>query len=175
MIRLMDQEPFRGRLMYSETPVGPVGLVENGSALTHLFFGSAGGPENAVEEETPLLVTASEQLSEYFAGRLKNFDLPLAPFGTDFQRRVWSAVRDIPYGETRTYGEVAEAIGQDGSFRAVGQASNRNPLAIIIPCHRVVGRGGELTGYGGGLEVKEFLLRLEQDVICGRARSCPED
>ena len=175
MIRLMEQTPYRGRLMYRGTPVGPVGLVENGSALTHLFFGSSGGPEGAVEEETPLLVTAAEQLAEYFAGRRKTFDLPLAPFGTDFQRLVWSATRDIPYGETRTYGEVAAAVGQAGAFRAVGQASNRNPLAVIIPCHRVVGKGGELTGYGGGLEVKEFLLRLEQDVVCGRARSCPED
>ena len=173
MIRLMKQAPYHGRVMYSETPVGQVGLVENGSSLTHLFFGSA--PEGLVEAETPLLVKASEQLREYFAGSRKNFDLPLAPFGTEFQRLVWGAVRDIPYGGTLTYGEVAEAIGHVRSFRAVGQASHRNPLAIIIPCHRVVGRGGELTGYGGGLEVKEYLLRLEQDVVCGRARSCPED
>ena len=175
MIRLMERTPYRGRVMYSETPLGPVGLVENGSALTHLFFGSAGRPADTIEEGTPLLIEASKQLAEYFAGRRKVFDLPLAPFGTDFQRLVWNALRDIPYGETISYGEVAESIGHDRAFRAVGQANNRNPIAIIIPCHRVVGRGGELTGYGGGLDTKEYLLRLEQDVICGRARSCPAD
>lgn len=175
MIRLLEPAPYQGRVRYSETPVGRVGLVENGSALTHLFFDPAGSPEGLIEEETPLLITAEERLKEYFAGRLKNFDLPLAPFGTDFQRQVWSAMMDIPYGQTTSYGEVAEALGRPGAFRAVGQAANRNPLAVIIPCHRVVGRGGELTGYGGGLAVKEYLLRLEQDVVCGRARSCLED
>jgi methylated-DNA-[protein]-cysteine S-methyltransferase len=104
---------------------------------------------------------AREQLAEYFAGERRDFDLPLAPEGTPFQQRVWSALRDIPYGETRSYGELAEQIGRPGAARAVGLANGRNPISIVVPCHRVIGSDGSLTGYGGGVERKRQLLELE--------------
>ena len=104
---------------------------------------------------------ARQQLTEYFAGQRREFDLPLAPAGTDFQRRVWELLREIPYGETVTYGELARRLGNPKSARAVGMACNRNPIAIVVPCHRVVGSTGSLTGYAGGLDAKAFLLKLE--------------
>ena len=113
-------------------------------------------PDHAVIQET------ERQLAEYFAGRRTEFDLPLDPSGTPFQQKVWSALRSIPFGETRTYAEVATQIGHRGAARAVGAASGRNPLSIVAPCHRVVGTGGELTGFAGGLEVKARLLAFER-------------
>ena len=111
---------------------------------------------------SPLLEEAARQLQEYFAGCRREFSLPLAPRGTEFQRQVWHALEGIPYGETRTYGEIARAIGKPKACRAVGMANHRNPLSILVPCHRVVGADGSLTGYGGGLEAKQFLLELEK-------------
>jgi methylated-DNA-[protein]-cysteine S-methyltransferase len=102
------------------------------------------------------------QLKAYFAGKLREFDLPLAPQGTDFQQRVWLALLRIPYGATASYGDIARAVGEPGASRAVGAANGQNPVAIIIPCHRVIGANGTLTGYGGGLPNKKFLLELEQ-------------
>lgn len=171
-MRLLESKPYRGLALVVDSPVGPLRLVENGAALTHVCFGEEKAPDGTRVGGSPLLSEAAEQLSEYFAGRRRAFDLPLAPFGTEFQRRVWAELRRIPYGETRFYAQVAEALGQPGASRAVGQANNRNPLAIIIPCHRVLGRDGHLTGYAGGVEIKEYLLKLEDDVRCGRARSC---
>jgi methylated-DNA-[protein]-cysteine S-methyltransferase len=110
----------------------------------------------------PVLGEAERQLAEYFAGRRTEFDLPLDPAGTPFQQKVWSALRSIPFGETRTYAEVATQIGHPGAARAVGAASGRNPLSIVAPCHRVVGTSGELTGFAGGLEVKARLLAFER-------------
>ena len=101
-------------------------------------------------------------MEEYFAGKRQAFDLPLAPSGTEFQRRVWAALTEIPYGETRSYGQIATAIGQPGASRAVGMANGRNPVSIVVPCHRVVGASGSLTGYAGGPERKQFLLDLER-------------
>ncbi|PAT43018.1 methylated-DNA--[protein]-cysteine S-methyltransferase [Vandammella animalimorsus] len=109
----------------------------------------------------PLLTEAARQLGEYFAGQRRAFDLPLAPQGTDFQQRVWQALRAIPYGQTRSYAQLAAAIGQPKAMRAVGAANGRNPLSIVVPCHRVIGANGSLVGFGGGLPVKTFLLRLE--------------
>ncbi len=100
---------------------------------------------------------------EYFAGGRKDFDLPLCPRGTEFQKKVWSALREIPYGETRAYGEIAAAVGNPKAARAVGMANNRNPISVIVPCHRVIGSDGKLVGYGGGLDIKEFLLDLERE------------
>ena len=111
--------------------------------------------------ETPLIREAAEQLRGYFEGRRMMFELPLAPVGTSFQRRVWEALCRIPYGSCRTYGEVAREVGVAGAARAVGLACNRNPWIIIVPCHRVVGAGGKLTGYAHGLECKKALLELE--------------
>ena len=108
-----------------------------------------------------VVAAAQEQLGEYFAGRLRTFDLPLDPIGTEFQRRAWLALAEIPYGETRTYGEQARRLGLAHGARAIGGANACNPLPIVIPCHRLVGSTGELTGYAGGLERKALLLRLE--------------
>ena len=116
----------------------------------------------APPETPPILRRAAAQLAEYFAGTRPRFDLPLAPVGTEFQRRVWAATSAIPFGETATYGEIARKIGAPNGSRAVGGALNRNPLAIIVPCHRVVGSSGRLTGYDGGVDRKAFLLNLER-------------
>lgn len=139
-----------------KTPIGPLTLEADENAVTAIHF-SAGGAQDA----SPLLDATEAQLREYFAGARRTFDLPLAPHGTAFQRRVWAALRTIPYGETRTYGELAAAIGSPNASRAVGMANHRNPIPIIIPCHRVIGANGTLTGYAGGLEIKRRLLALE--------------
>lgn len=139
-----------------ETPIGPLSLQTDESAVSAMRFG-AGGAQDA----SPLLDAAEAQLREYFAGARRTFDLPLAPHGTAFQQRVWTALRAIPYGETRTYGELAAAIDSPNASRAVGMANHRNPIPIVIPCHRVIGANGTLTGYAGGLEVKRKLLALE--------------
>lgn len=144
-----------------QTPVGDLVIAEDGRAVTAVLFGMDALSQYEVEE-TPLIRRAKEQLDAYFAGKRKAFDLPLAPRGTAFQQAVWGALREIPYGETRTYGQIAARIGMPGAGRAVGQANHRNPISIMIPCHRVIGTGGRLTGYGGGLEVKEKLLALER-------------
>lgn len=131
-------------------------LCSDGENITELKFGSCG-------EESPdaVIKKAKTELEEYFAGKRKSFTVPAKPGGTDFQKKVWAALRDIPYGETASYGEIAKRIGDPKACRAVGMANNRNPIAIIIPCHRVIGAGGALTGYAGGLDKKEFLLKLE--------------
>jgi methylated-DNA-[protein]-cysteine S-methyltransferase len=113
-------------------------------------------------KETPLIKKAAKQLEEYFNGKRKTFNLPIAPQGTEFQLKVWQALLKIPYGETRSYGEIGISIGNPKAYRAVGMANNRNPIVIIIPCHRVIGSKGDLTGFGGGLELKRKLLELEQ-------------
>lgn len=110
---------------------------------------------------SPLLCQATEALSLYFAGRLRQFSLPLRPLGTPFQQAVWRQLLQIPYGETRSYGELARCLGKPGGARAVGMANHHNPISILIPCHRVIGADGSLTGYGGGLEMKRYLLGLE--------------
>lgn len=112
-------------------------------------------------KESSLIKNAYRQLVEYFNKQRKTFDLPLAPEGTEFQMKVWKALSDIPYGKTRSYKEIAIAIGNPKAVRAVGMANNKNPIPIIIPCHRVIGSDGKLVGYGGGLEIKEYLLKLE--------------
>ena len=118
--------------------------------------------ESLASETPPILRRAAAQIADYFAGTRPRFDLPLAPVGTDFQRRVWAATSAIPFGETATYGEIARKIGAPNAARAVGGALNRNPLAIVVPCHRVVGSSGKLTGYDGGVDRQAFLLTLER-------------
>ena len=113
------------------------------------------------DRPTPLSDRAAAQLAEYFAGKRKEFDLPLCPQGTDFQKAVWQALLEIPYGQTRSYGEIAASIGNPKASRAVGMACNRNPIWVLIPCHRVVGKNKSLTGYAGGLDRKQWLLDLE--------------
>ena len=142
------------------SPVGDLTLTEEEGALTGLYFGRLSRPGEA--GPTALLEEAARQLREYFAGQRREFDLPLCLRGTAFQMQVWQALQAIPYGEVRTYGEIARAIGKPKACRAVGMANHKNPISIIVPCHRVVGADGSLTGYGGGLAAKEFLLALEQ-------------
>lgn len=146
-----------------QSPVGPLTLISNGAALTHVEFEN---PRYAYEPAPPgedaILAQARRELDAYFAGRLKHFSVPAAPAGTAFQRRCWDALMAIPFGATRSYGEQAAAIGAPKAARAVGLANGRNPIAIVIPCHRVIGAAGGLTGYGGGVERKRFLLALEQ-------------
>lgn len=139
-----------------DTPVGKMYLASDGENITELKFGMC-------EKDSPdaVLFKAKTELEEYFAGQRKAFSLPLKPKGTPFQLCVWRTLREIPYGETATYGEIAKRIGNTKACRAVGMANNRNPIAIIVPCHRVIGAGGSLTGYAGGLDKKEFLLNLE--------------
>lgn len=115
------------------------------------------------EAADALLQKTKTELDEYFAGKRKTFDVPLQMEGTDFQKKVWAALCEIPYGETRTYGELAARVGAPKAFRAVGGANHRNPISIIVPCHRVVGADGGLTGYGGGLPMKEYLINLERE------------
>nr|WP_320146168.1 methylated-DNA--[protein]-cysteine S-methyltransferase [uncultured Anaeromusa sp.] len=154
-------------VFYYQTELGVVGIEENGTALTKLYFGEVKRPREAELRETALLQEAGRQVKEYLAGGRKDFTLPLAPVGTDFQQRVWSALREIPYGETRTYGEIAVSIGCPQGARAVGLGNNKNPLLLFIPCHRVVGVNGKLVGYAGGIAAKEYLLNMEKQQISG--------
>lgn len=138
------------------SPIGILTLTEENRKITGLCFGGV-----AANDTSPVFDAAETQLREYFAGTRKSFDLPLAPSGTPFQRAVWDALCAIPYGETRTYAQIAAGIGKPKACRAVGMANNRNPIAILIPCHRVIGANGSLTGYAGGLDAKKALLTLE--------------
>ncbi len=147
------------------SPIGPLTLEEENGALTALRF-QPDLPRDAATmalPSTPLLRQAAAELTAYFAGELRQFTVPLAPKGTPFQQKVWAALREIPYGETRSYKELAIAVGNEKACRAVGMANNRNPLPIFIPCHRVVGSDGKLVGYAGGLDVKTYLLGLEKE------------
>jgi methylated-DNA-[protein]-cysteine S-methyltransferase len=171
-------------------PVGPITLLAADGRLTGLYlserryppapeeFGTErsgteqpgtghSGTEQSGAPDAGLFAAAAAQLGEYFAGRLTSFDLPVTMMGTAFQRLVWSALLDIPYGTTVSYGELAALIGRPSAARAVGLANGRNPVSIIVPCHRVVGSDGSLTGYGGGLERKRYLLDLERRVAAG--------
>lgn len=149
------------KVFFYDTPVGKLCIGEEDDSITRVTWSKV--PQEYIQEETELILNCKIQLEEYFAGNRKQFDLPLAPKGTDFQKRVWKALTDIPYGETRTYGEIAAAVGSPKAARAVGMANNKNPIGIIIPCHRVVGADGKLVGYAGGMEKKEWLLNLEQE------------
>lgn len=158
----------QGRHVYKrmQSPVGTLTLVASEEGLAAILW-ERDRPRrvrlNIVEEDSshPVLVETERQLTEYFAGRRKQFELRLAPSGTPFQRTVWHALMTIPFGETRSYAQIAKQIGHPGAARAVGAANARNPLSIVAPCHRVVGSTGALTGFAGGLDVKARLLALE--------------
>lgn len=144
------------------SPLGEIVIARQERGLTHVaFLPHAGLPLAAWRRDDAAVAEAVGQLTAYFAGERREFDLPLAPQGTPFQLRVWAALPTIPYGQTISYGELARQLGDGKAVRAVGAANGRNPIAIIIPCHRVIGSDGSLTGYGGGLERKEALLSLE--------------
>jgi methylated-DNA-[protein]-cysteine S-methyltransferase len=149
-----------------ESPVGRLRLIADGEKLVGIWFehgrDAQRGAESLVNESSPVIELTRGQLAEYFAGTRRDFDLPLDPRGTDFQRRVWERLTHIGYGETTTYGALARELGDAGASRAVGLANGSNPLPIVIPCHRVIGADGTLTGFGGGLPVKAALLELER-------------
>ena len=157
-----------------ESPIGPLVLAASEQGMASMEFGTMVDVENAMATwaakrgygslqvgESDLLEEAAGQLADYFCGQLRQFRLPLDLRGTPFQKKVWEALTSIPFGQTLSYKQVAERIGSSGAVRAVGGANNRNPLPVIVPCHRVIGSDGQLVGYGGGLWIKQFLLQLE--------------
>ena len=144
-----------------DSPIGKICIEENGEAVTHLFVVRQPSQLELSAEDSQLLHRARMQLTEYFAGARKEFDIPLQPAGTDFQKKVWAALREIPYGQTRCYEEIAQAVGNPKACRAVGGANNKNPILIMIPCHRVVGMDGKMVGFAAGLDRKKSLLDLE--------------
>ncbi|MDO5678411.1 MAG: methylated-DNA--[protein]-cysteine S-methyltransferase [Propionibacteriaceae bacterium] len=148
-----------------DSPIGPLTIVERDGGLAAVYMAEhahAPGVEALGERVDDALPEATRQLAEYFAGERTEFDLALNPAGTEFQRQVWAALSEIPYGETRTYGQLAAELGRPSASRAVGMANGRNPISIVVPCHRVVGSSGKMTGYAGGVARKEFLLALER-------------
>lgn len=154
-----------------ESPIGPLTLIAQDGRLAGVHMEVTRYEPDATTLGTAVaadadavLAAAATQLRAYFGGELTSFDLPLTLEGTQFQRTVWASLQAIPYGETISYGQLARRIGQPSAFRAVGLANGRNPVAIVVPCHRVIGADGSLTGYGGGMDRKQFLLRLEQRV-----------
>ena len=147
-----------------DTPLGPLRVAGTAQGLTEVGFMEGERPPVQVphgRKEREILSEAQQQLQEYFEGRLRQFTLPVAPAGTPFQQRVWQELQKVPWGTTTSYGEIAKRIGQPTAVRAVGSANGRNPVAIVIPCHRVIGSDGSLTGYAGGLATKRRLLQLE--------------
>jgi len=152
-----------------DSPIGPLTLIGRDGRLVGVLMQEMRHEPDAATlgdavpvDSQPVLAAAADQLDAYFRGELTSFDLPLELDGTPFQQTVWSELRDIPYGETLSYGELAMRIGQPSASRAVGLANGRNPVAIVVPCHRVIGADGSLTGFGGGIATKKFLLEHEQ-------------
>ena len=146
-------------IFFYETEIGIIGIRENNKAITDIFFSKVDTNDNI--EETDLIKECFKQLKEYFEGNRRDFDLPLETRGTEFQKKVWDELLKIPYGETKSYKDIAIAIGNEKACRAIGMANNKNHILIIIPCHRVIGSNGKLVGYAGGLNVKEKLLNIE--------------
>ncbi|MDR0404874.1 MAG: methylated-DNA--[protein]-cysteine S-methyltransferase [Oscillospiraceae bacterium] len=142
--------------------IGEISITDDGIGISEVSFKNKDCFNDYIEEETALILETSKQLREYFKGKRKNFDVPLSMKGTEFQNKVWDALKLIPYGKTQTYKEIAEKINSPKACRAVGLANNKNPICIIIPCHRVVGSNNSLVGYAFGLHVKKYLLDLEK-------------
>lgn len=165
----MNNNPHLSYL-WMDSPVGQLKLVTNGQALCAILW-ETDKPNRVLlqsmqqVEQHPILDLAQQQLTEYFKGQRQQFDIPLTAEGTVFQQRVWAALKTIPYGETRSYLDIAKQIDNPKAVRAVGAANGKNPISIIVPCHRVIGKNGSLTGFGGGLSNKEILLKLEQQVL----------
>ncbi len=154
---------------HCDSPVGPLTIIATDAGVRAVLWPDDDPARVVVADATPdpghpVLAAARRQLEEYFAGDRQDFDVPLDPVGTDFQREAWRALRTIPYGETVSYGQQAERMGDRRKARAVGAANGRNPISIIVPCHRVVGSNGSLTGFAGGVDTKEWLLRHESAV-----------
>jgi methylated-DNA-[protein]-cysteine S-methyltransferase len=155
-----------------DSPLGPLQLLSDGGQLWAIHFPDQhNGAADTLDD--PVLQRARRQLQQYFAGSRRQFELPLAARGTAFQRQVWRALQHIPYGELRSYRDIALALGRPTASRAVGAANGRNPLPIVVPCHRVIGSNGQLTGYAGGLDLKHFLLDLEGAQLQARLEILP--
>jgi methylated-DNA-[protein]-cysteine S-methyltransferase len=153
-------------LSYYDSPIGRLPLITNENALIALLW-EDDNPKRVplkwklIEDDNEIANSVKNQLTEYFNGKRRVFDLPLEVYGTPFQKDIWKHLQNIPFGETRSYGQLAKAIGNPKASRAVGAANGKNPISIILPCHRVVGSNGNLTGFAGGVEAKDFLLKLE--------------
>lgn len=147
-------------IFYFNSPIGAIGISADEGRISRIFY--VGGSRAESENVPAVIALAKKQLEEYFKGARKSFELPIYQKGTPFQRAVWNELIKIPYGETVTYGEIAARVGNPRASRAVGMANNKNPIMIVVPCHRVIGKNGRLTGYAGGLDVKAALLELER-------------
>jgi methylated-DNA-[protein]-cysteine S-methyltransferase len=168
----MEKIAMNGSFFFYRIKGFDIGIADNGNAITGLFFDrerfvGLKKADGFIKAETPLIQKAATQIKEYFEGKRKQFKLPLVMHGTEFQLAVWQALQNIHYGETRSYKEIAASIGRPKAVRAVGMANNRNPISIIVPCHRVIGHDGKLVGYGGGLPLKQYLLELERAIVLG--------
>lgn len=149
-------------LAFFDTTIGRIGITEENGSITRLLFATDPVPEGFIEGKSAAITEAARQVKAYLAGELQEFSLPLAPKGTEFLRTVWAELCRVPYGTTASYKDIAIAVGNPKAVRAVGLANNRNPIPLIIPCHRILGSNGKLTGYRGGLALKEQLLNLER-------------
>ena len=146
-----------------QSPVGEIVIIEDKGKIVEIDIAKNNKLDNIEEKDTELLLQTEKQLKEYFEGKRFDFEIPLNPTGTEFMQSVWKALEQIPYGETRTYKEIADAVGNPKATRAVGMANHKNPIPIIIPCHRVIGSNNKLVGYGLGLDMKQYLLELEKE------------
>lgn len=149
-------------IKYMETKIGKIGIIEEDGQIIKVGINKENINKDIIRKDTTLLIEASKQLEEYFNGKRKEFNLPLNPRGTEFMKKVWKELQKIPYGETKSYKELAEKIDNPKAVRAVGMANNKNPIPIFIPCHRVIGSNGKLIGYALGLDMKQWLLNLEK-------------
>lgn len=161
LVNTTAADPAEAFCVY-QTTLCPLAISADANAVTEISF--AVGERERPQRENELTALAARELKEYFRGERREFTVPLRPHGTPFQQAVWATLRDIPYGETASYKQIAERVGNAKATRAVGMANNRNPIVIMIPCHRVIGANGSLTGYGGGLDIKRSLLELEKGV-----------
>jgi methylated-DNA-[protein]-cysteine S-methyltransferase len=152
-------------IFFYDTKIGKIAIIDNGVEITHIEIAEEKYSNDFNVYESDIIKNAANQLYEYLDGSRTSFELSLNPYGTEFQRKVWKALCEIPYGETRSYKQVAETIGNSKASRAVGMANNKNPIMIIIPCHRVVGSNGSLVGYAGGMDIKEKLLNIEKKKV----------
>jgi len=148
---------------YYSSPLGQLTIVEENDAVTHILFADSKGLPDCMPKETPVIKMAKKELSEYFEGKRTTFSTPIQLHGTTFQKAVWNALLTIPFGEIRSYKDIAVQAGNPKAARAVGMANNKNPIPIIVPCHRVIGANGSLVGYAGGLDIKTYLLELEKN------------
>jgi len=151
-------------IKYISTNIGKIGIIEEDNKIIRIIINKKIDIENIIEKDTNLLIEAAKQIQQYLDGKRTSFDLPLNPKGTEFMKKVWKALLKISYGETKTYKQIAQMIENPKAVRAVGMANHNNPIPIIIPCHRVIGSNGNLTGYALGLDMKKYLLELENTI-----------